>query len=422
MKNKFFVFLILCLPLVVSAQNLNGRFSSSFYTFERYDTNNSSDKFIRTFQALTLNFNYEKFSLHTRTNFEANLTNALDSDARLRFYNLYLEARDVFDLFTVKLGRQPLFTPVAGGLFDGVNLKFKYSDISLTGFYGGNVPAYQKLQMTSSLKNDYVLGGKLDVSFLEHFNAGVSYIDKNFKPLDFFAWRMDANLNLMEVLIQQNSNQYKFLTGEVSYDMPGQLNVNTRYEYDLNFNTTSKFEIDGRVQATDALGIDVYYNFREPKVRYNSIFSVFNYGNSQELEGGADYRFSKDFTLYGKFAAVKYEDDNSQRLTIGTNTKYVSFSYRRTFGYAGEMDAVSFYSSHSLFDGMLTPSVGLSFSNYKLSKDSELNNITSVLGGVNYRPWRDLSFDLQGQYFNNKIYKNDFRILFKVNHWFNTNF
>jgi len=33
-----------------------------------------------------------------------------------------------------------------------------------------------------------------------------------------------------------------------------------------------------------------------------------------------------------------------------------------------------------------------------------------------------LSFDIQGQYLNNKIYKDDWRLFFKLNFWFNTIF
>jgi hypothetical protein len=322
----------------------------------------------------------------------------------------------------LKLGRQPLFTPVTGGLFDGLNLKFKYANASLSGFYGGNVPAYQKLKMTDDFNNDYVLGGKFEVNFLDHFNFGLSYIDKNFKPLDFTALRLDANLNLIQILIEQKSNQFKFLTAEASYFLNEKVNIDTRYEYDMNFKTTSKFEVNSRVQATDELGIDAYYNYREPKIRYNSIFSVFNYGNSQEIEGGIDYKLGKDVTIFGKYGSVIYDDDSSQRLNIGATTTYGSFSYRKTFGYAGELDAISFYTAHTFANGFITPSAGIAFTNYKLSKDSEVNTITSLLGGFNLRPWIYLSFDLQGQYFNNKIYKNDFRILFKVNYWFNTNF
>ncbi|NMB82211.1 MAG: hypothetical protein GYA14_10375, partial [Ignavibacteria bacterium] len=52
MKRKIFCFIILILPLITYSQNLNGRFTSSFYTYERFEVNNTSETFIRTFQSL----------------------------------------------------------------------------------------------------------------------------------------------------------------------------------------------------------------------------------------------------------------------------------------------------------------------------------------------------------------------------------
>ncbi|MDP3580860.1 MAG: hypothetical protein Q8S39_02925, partial [Ignavibacteria bacterium] len=82
----------------------------------------------------------------------------------------------------------------------------------------------------------------------------------------------------------------------------------------------------------------------------------------------------------------------------------------------------SVYAAKSYREGLITPSIGLSYTSYKLSKDAEKNNITAILAGFNLRPWKAWSFDVQGQFFNNKIYNDDFRFLLKINHWFNTNF
>lgn len=420
--KKFIVSIIVALPLLISAQNLNGRFTSSFYTFQRFDNLNSSDAFLRNTEALTLNFNYNKFSLRTRMNFETNIGASLDNDPRLRFYNLYLEARDILSFATIKLGRQPMFTPVTGGLFDGVNVKFKYEGYSLSGFYGGNLPAYQKLEFLKDLSDNYVMGARFDANPFSHLNLAVSYYDKNYKTMDYDALRLDEGLDPISVLIQQKSNQFKFLSGEASYELPGIFDVNAMYEHDLNYKETSKIEANGRVWITEELGVTGYYNWREPKIRYNSIFSVFNFGHTEEYEGGIDYKISKNFTAFGKFGNVKYEDEKSQRLTVGATTSLGSISYRKNFGYAGELDNISVYAAKSYRDGLITPSIGVSYTSYKLSKDAEKNNITAILAGFNLRPWKTWSFDLQGQFFNNKIYRNDFRFLFKINHWFNTNF
>lgn len=406
---------------LVYAQNINGRFSSSLYSYERFDTSDVSQTHLRTYQMLNLNLNYENFSVRSYLNLEHDFAKEMIDDPRLRFYNLYLEARNILELATFKLGRQPLFNSVAGGIYDGASLVLRKYDFQLSGFYGANVPAYQKLELIENWEDNYVLGGKLSTSALENFRFAIGYINKNFKPMDYFAQRLDPSLNPIQVLIESKSNQYEFLSGEASYYMKDLVSIDTRYDYDLNYNQTSKIEADARYEQIEDLGINIYYNFREPRIRYNSIFSVFDFGNSQEIELGGDYRIDENFTVIGKFGYVTYKDDNSSRAGLGVATKYGSLNYRKTFGYAGEMDALSLYSAYSFLDGLITPSLGISFTNYKLSSTDEANDLVSLLAGVNYRPLRVLSFDLQAQYMNNKIYKNDLRLLFKLNHWFNLN-
>ncbi len=409
------------ITLSLQAQNVRGRISSSLYSFERYSSIDNSDQYLRAFQTLRLQVTKNNISLKTRINFESDIINPLDRDPKLRFYNLYLEARNLYDVATLKIGRQPLYNSVAGGLYDGINLKLKFKGFNLTGYFGGNVAPYQKLQFTDDLFNDYIAGGKVSVTAVENLKFDLSYIDKNFKPQQYQAIRLDENLNPINVLIRKNSNQFKFVSAGLTYKIKNLIRINTKYDYDLNFETTSKFSVSARYNQIKNLGISLFYNFREPRIRYNSIFAVFNYGNTQEIEGGVDYKFNKKITLFGKFGNVTYKDDNSQRLTIGINSNYGGLSYRKTFGYAGELDALSLYTAKTFLNGLLTPSVGFAYTSYKLSPDEETNKIISFLGGVNIRPWKLWSFDLQAQYFSNKIYKNDLRVFFKINYWFNTN-
>lgn len=420
MKKVLIVLFVL--PVLITAQNINGRFSSSLYSFERFDTQNSSETYIRSFQSLALNVNKDMFSLRTRLNYETNLSNTLDNDPRLRFYNLYLEARDIFDIATLRIGRQSLINSVAGGTYDGVNLKLKYDEYKLTGFFGGNVPAYQKLELTDDWSNDYVMGANFETTVLENFRFEVGYIDKNYAPVQYNLIRLDEELLPDTLLYERSAQRYKFLSGGVSFKMTDVISIYTHVDYDLNFVRASKVEASASYNEIENLGINIYYNYRQPRIPYNSIFSVFNYSNTQEIEGGIDYKFDDQFSVYGKFGTVTYEDDNSQRLSLGINTVYGNLSYRKTFGYAGELDAISLYTARSFMEGFLTPSIGLSYSSYKLSEDqAKANTLLTVLAGVNVRPWRTLSFDLQGHFMNNKIYKNDLRILVKINYWFNNN-
>jgi hypothetical protein len=403
-------------------QNLNGRISSSFYTYERFYSASSSQTHVLTFQSVNLNFNKDNFSIRTYANFEHDLVNPQVDDPRLRLYNLYFEGRDLFKLFTVKLGRQPLFNSVAGGLMDGINVDLKKNNYKLTAYYGLNVPAYQKFKISSGWNDDFVAGGKFQTSAINNFDITLGYINKNFKPQDYWATRLDANLNPITVLIQENSNQYQFANANVVYNQENLFTIETRYDYDLNFMETSKFEISGTYKQLDNIHLTAYYNYRQPLIRYNSIFSVFDYGNTKEYEVGADYFFDKTLWLSARVGDVEYKDAGSQRISFGVNTNYGSINFRKTLGYEGELFSLSGYSAKTFFDGELTPSVGISYTSYRLSTDDPTNHLITILAGFNYRPIRILSFDLQGQYMDNKIYNNDYRVFLKVNYWFNTNF
>ncbi|NLH61767.1 MAG: hypothetical protein GX452_10220 [Ignavibacteriales bacterium] len=421
MKNILLIIFLLFLTFGAAAQNINGRISSSVYSFERFETEQISNTYYRAYQMLNLNINKDRFSLRTFMNLEDDFTKKLEYDPRLRVYSLFLEARDLFDVATVKLGRQPIYNSVTGGTFDGGLLALKYDDYRLTGYYGANTPAYQKLGIIENFSENMIAGADFYADLPYNMTLGLSYVNKNFKTQDYNALRMDDDLNPINLLIRAKSLQYQFASAKLGYSLPELIDVNLRYDFDMNIWSTSKLELTTEYKATSKINLDLYYNYREPRVRYNSIFSVFDYGNTQEIEIGGGYRLLKDLTATARFGYVKYADENSSRLNVGVTSKYGSLSYRKTFGYAGELDAVSLYSGYTFFDGLLTPSVGLSYTTYKLISSAEKNDLMTLLAGVNIRPYRVLSADLQAQYMNNKIYKNDFRLLFRVNYWFNTN-
>ncbi len=123
--------------------------------------------FLRGYQSLALNVNEGNYSLRTRLNYETNFGDELFRDPRFRLYNLYFEARKVFDVATIKLGRQPIFNQVASGLFDGANLKLNVSDFTVQGYIGGNVPAYQDFNVTDDFSSNRIFGGNLKYNGLD---------------------------------------------------------------------------------------------------------------------------------------------------------------------------------------------------------------------------------------------------------------
>ncbi|NPV12353.1 MAG: hypothetical protein HPY57_11245 [Ignavibacteria bacterium] len=419
MRKIFTLLLALFLPIF--AQNFNGRISSTFYTFERAESKDVSNKFLRSYQYGQFNLNKDWFTLRTTLIVEQDLIKKIKYDPRVRLFNLYAEARDILNIATIKIGRQPLYHSVASGLFDGVSLDLKYWKLKLSGYYGGNVPAYQKFGLISDWGNNYLFGGKLQGQFGNLF-LGIGYLNKNYNSENYLTTRLDENLNPITVLVQPGSTQFEFVNAEAGYDL-NKISLNSRLFYDLNFDKVSRFEFSGDANLFRNLSLNLYYAYREPLIRYNSYFTIFEsvVQNNQEIEVGLNYRLNSSISFTGKYGLVKYSDDNSSRVSLGVVTPFGMVSYAKNFGYAGELDAVSLYSNYRLFNGLMTPSLGLGYSSYKLSSSSLKNSTLYFLAGTNIRPWRILSFDLQAQYLNNKIYKNDFRFLFKINYWFNTN-
>ena len=422
-KLLLLLLLFVSFTSVYKPQSFNGRFSSSLYTFERFDTAGSSATHARAFQMLTFNVGKENVWLRTYLNLEHDISKSLKTDPRLRFYNLYVDIRDLLGAVFFKLGRQPLFNSIAGGVFDGGTLGFNYQGYKLFAYYGGNVPAYQKLEITDDFSNDYIFGGEFTVYALTDWRFTAKYVNKNFKFQSYEAVRLDPTLlNRDTILIQNKSHQYEFLSGEISFDKPDLFRIDARYDYDMNYKTTSKVEFTGRYEQVENLGITLYFNYREPRIRYNSIFSVFDYGNTWEIEAGVDYLVEERYSVIGKFANVSFKEVTSQRLMVGISSPWGTLTGRKTFGYAGELDAISLYGAYGVLNGLLTPTFGFSFTRYKQSEFAPRNEMVTIMAGANLRPWRTLSFDFQGQYHNNKIYKNDWRLFFKLNFWFYSNF
>jgi len=422
MKKYLYTFLLLLfVPGFMTAQNINGRVTSMFYSFQKYDSPGSSAKYLRNYDMLSLNVNKNNYSFRTQFNYETDFFVPQTYDARVRFYNLYFEGRNLFNIATVKLGRQPIMNSIAGGVFDGATVKVNYKDYQFTGYYGANVPAYQKLELVKDWSNNDIYGAKVTTSKLQNFFFGLSYFHKNYKPSDYSALRLDSLLNPYVAVIKRDASKFDFASAEASYDNEKGLSIDTRYNFDLNFVKTSLFELNGRYNALPKLGLLFYYNYREPLLKYNTILSVFDSQNSQEFEVGADYKITSLFTVLAKVGDVIYKDKSSQRISVGCNSTYGSIFYRKNLGYAGELDAVSLSTGYTFLEGLVTPTVGLSYTHYKLTPEDKTQNLAAVLANVNVRPWRMLSFDVQGQFMNNPLYKHDLRLMFKINYWFNTN-
>ncbi len=414
-----FVALIILLPSVARPQLINGRLIGSFYTFEKFDTVGVSKKFVRGFQSALFDVSYADLSIHTHFQVAGNLQSKLDEVPDYRFYYLYAKWRNILDAAEFSFGRMPYFAGVGNGTLDGGMLKVwsPENKFKLTLYGGQTTPLEYELKDWKKLKKNFTVGGQLLINALENTRIGVSYINRHRERTGYWATREDSLLNPIQVYVVPAIAREQYLSGDVSYRYD-RYSVYGRYDYDLNFKKTQRGQLGLRVTATDELTLSADFIHREPRVLYQSFFSIFDLKAVNELELGGDYMINPDIRAFVRGAYVKYSGDKSYRYTVGLAHRFVGFTYRGASGYAGELMNLSIQGLYPLWDNKLVPSVGLAYVSYRYDAYSTRENGFAGTVGASVRPMQQLSFDLQGQFLSNRIVKSDLRLFGKVNFWF----
>ncbi len=423
MKKTILVFLGFALASSSAvAQLFQARFVTSGFAWQRQDSVGQSSNHFYGHQTIQFSLAGKHLSLHTYVQGFNDLVGPVKYDPQFRLYNFYLKASNLADLLDISVGRQTVFAGVGVGSMDGglASVKFWDSKIRVVGYYGILPPPMQKVELIGDKKNNFMTGGQVIVSPLDEARLSVSYVRKNIQPEAYSAIRRDSLFNPYRIEIRPSASAEEFLSGDVNVEFGGMISGYARYDYDMKFEKTSRLQLFTRVRVLDQLGVTGEYIYREPRLSYNSIFSVFAYNTLNEYEVGLEYAFKKPSQvfgqIFGKFGSVSYGDESSRRITVGVSGSYGALSLTRNLGYGGELSGASLSAGYPLFDRMLTPTLLLSYAQYKLSENADLENALSIAGGVVYRPWAMLSMDTQVQWIQNKIYQNDVRLFIRASY------
>ncbi len=415
----------------LQAQTLNGRFVTSAYGWERQMSNGESTSHIRAYENVQLNFGTDDISFHTYLQGYTDLGDGVEGDPRLRVFNAYLRIKNIAEIFDVKIGRQALFAGVSYGTIEGAQVKARVSDgIEIMAYGGGLTPPGQTVeyQFTENIEDNWQLGGQVLLYLLEDTKIGLSYMNRHRETSAFQAWRPDAQMDLQETLIDYGSRANQYGSINIAH-MTGKLWMYGRYDYDFNFERTSRAEIAATYQAMPTLGFSLNLAHREPVIAWNSYFALLEAEGHQEAVLGVDYQLHPHLTLLGRVSTVMYDDESAFRLSLGAANKYASLMYTKDVSYDGDLDGFNLHFTYPLMDGMLIPHAGAVYSTYALAENlddaTNWNERASTWVGVlgtTFRPIKTLSLDIQGQYMTNRIYKSDMRAFARINYWFSNPF
>jgi hypothetical protein len=295
---------------------------------------------------------------------------------------------------------------------------------------GGLTPPGQTLeyQFTENLDDNWQLGGQVLLYLIENTKIGLSYMNRHRETHAFYSWRPDAADGSQETLIDYGSRANQYGSVNVAHSS-GHMWLYGRFDYDFNFERTSRAEVAATYQAMPTLGLSLNLAHREPVIAWNSYFALLEASAHQEAVLGASYRTQSppdaDWTRFHGHVRGR----NALRVSLGAMNKYASIMYTKDVSYDGDLDGFNLHFTYPLMDGMLVPHVGAVYSTYALaaSLDDKTNwneRASTWVGvaGATFRPMQSVSFDLQGQFMTNKIYASDMRLFARVNYWFSNPF
>ena len=418
MFRKIFIGLVL-LSAVASAQLMTGRLTTSFYGFEGRDSAFAKTLYLRAYENVYFNAASGDYSFNMNAMVSNDFSSTIETDPELRVNSFLMKVKNIGGLVDVSAGRQFVYAGVGSGLIDGLSGSAKFLDntLAVTGYGGSNVIQSREIRKNYIGRNG-LFGGQITYAPIEDGVVGLSYMNKRWERKPYTALRLDSLFNPYSIVINSRPNEEELASLDVEYQHEQEYTIQAKTDFDFRTEELSKIQTFARVGVMKELSVTAEYIYRQPRVAYNSIFSVFNVNSTKEIEGGVEYRPMAKTFFFARFANVAYIDDNSQRLVLGGTYDIVSATYTQNFGYAGELNGISVQAIYPMMERTLTPMCALGYATYKQSKTDKASDVVNGTVGVVYRPAQALSTDLQIQWMNNPQYKNDMRLFLKINYWF----
>ncbi|RMD86061.1 MAG: hypothetical protein D6813_15475 [Calditrichaeota bacterium] len=410
----FFMVIILAQP--VRSQSISARFSTSIYSWERSPTDTTTQDHVRLYQTAQFTVGQlasNRLSFHLYTQISQDLVESSEDDPIPRLYNAYLQWRERRGfLEKIKIGRQRVYSGVAYGTIDGIDATLRIGKkVRLGGFAGFLVPFTNSIEI-DDWKVSHTFGIRLQSKNFLGSKILISFMQRNRRPVNY-----SAPGRFTQKILQFESLEQRLAGIDIFRNFDNKINLYGRLDYDLLQKRVQRGQLELRYEPSVRWELAGEFFHRAPLVEYNSIFSVFDFSTTQELDVRVNYRLQKDWQVMGKLGLVFYDGDQTQRILLGLRFRYGFIAYNFRHGYGGQNNGVT-----ASINYPFTPKIGFMISSgvarYSLF-NTEMPQYTSLTGsvGINYRPYKYFSLDILGQGVRNRFYDNDFRIFMRANYW-----
>ena len=393
------------------AVTISGRSTTSVYTFESTAADSTSVRNMRAYEALRLDvgsLGVSQLSFHSYLHGTTDLTEAAESDPRLRIYRAHLTWKQGSQ--RLQAGRQRVHAGVGYGSIDGVRGDLDHGGLRLTAYAGSLVPLDKSTDVNAP-GDAHLIGLRLSSDrLLTNTTIAVSFADRERDRESVTTGRTTRTV----------AAAARRLVGlDVARWSSSGHRVQGRLDYDLLGDAVRRGDVSGRYQHSRDLSVQAEWLWRQPSVYDNSFFSSFAVGDFQELGGRVNYQVNDDVTLSGHVATVLYDGADSQRVGLSAVLDgRQSIGYYRSMGYAGAYDGLVGHLRYELTRRLaLRGQLDLAAYERYEGVDERDELVTAVLG-LSFRPDLKSRLDLQVQGLRNPADSTDMRVFARASRRF----
>ncbi|MFQ6114979.1 MAG: hypothetical protein ACE5NG_13015 [bacterium] len=417
MKKWLWLLFIVFLPFQSSAQSFNARFSTSFYSWERHLTDSISEDHLRIYQTAQITIGQlasNRLSFHLYGQAAQDVAKNADDDPIPRLYNAYFQWQERKGIIQkVKIGRQRVYSGVAYGTIDGLDLTVRAGKLfKFGGFVGFLVPFSNEIEL-DEWDDSHAFGVRASTNKILGTKILVSFMQRNRRPAAY-----SAPGRYTQRILSFKSLEQRLVGIDIYRTINRKISAYGRFDYDLEQKRVRRGQLEIRISPRQNLELAGEFFHRAPLIAANSIFTIFELNTTQEVALRANYRFKKDWFLNGNVGILLYDGDETVRFGFGLRCKYGYFGYNFRRGYGGQNNGL-----YATLNYPLTSKLGLlastGIARYSLF-DEDADKNTSLTGslGFNYRAGKHFSVNFLGQGLRNRFFSNDFRFFARANYWF----
>lgn len=393
MRTLFlFLFLFLFTLSCISAQvDINGNFSSSYYSYENPVDNKSN---LNQYHALNFKINPEN---NSNFYFKGNIKAIYDNDPQKwheKVNNAYVSWVSPFANTNIQLGRQFIYAGVVNGTLDAVAVSTKLRDNLRIKLYGGVVAPYERNLKLTNWDDGNAFGGFGSYKVNSWINVNASYFQK-----------------------QRNEDLYWQQLGTAFSGIYNNVFYLVRYDHNLLNSEYQSILANASYNYNDWT-FSTELNSQKPKVYEDSFFSIFKLREYKQINVAVTRRIMGFEISMRSISTLFREDESNQHLflTVGNNWGVAGIVYQTGFG--GENLGLYADINYQVLSNL---KFSLSSSHYKYERQSiqSEEEATSFSSGIRYNPNKPLSLELQIQQSINSYYDSDLRGLLKLAYSFN---